>query len=162
MMMGKLLAEAVMREGLQVTYLPAYGAEVRGGTANCTVIVSDTAIGSPFVEQADSLIIMNEPSLIRFAPALSSKGLLVLNSSLSKAAAPRKGPTAFLPFTDMAIKLGNVRAANMAALGCFIGSSGIVSLKTVIGIIGSSTKASKQEIGRINKLALQAGFDGRV
>jgi 2-oxoglutarate ferredoxin oxidoreductase subunit gamma len=68
MLMGKLLAEAAMREGRQVTYLPAYGAEVRGGTANCMVIVSDAAIGSPFVEQADSLVIMNEPSLVRFSP----------------------------------------------------------------------------------------------
>ncbi len=162
MLMGKLLAEAAMREGRQVTYLPAYGAEVRGGTANCMVIVSDAAIGSPFVEQADSLVIMNEPSLVRFSPVLAPKGLLVLNSSLSKAAAPRKGPTAFLPFTDMAIKLGNARAANMAALGCFIGSSSLVSLKTVIAIIDASTPASKQEIGRVNKLALQAGFDVRV
>ncbi|MDD4941640.1 MAG: 2-oxoacid:acceptor oxidoreductase family protein, partial [Candidatus Omnitrophica bacterium] len=74
MLLGKVLAEAAMAEGKAVTYLPAYGSEVRGGTANCMLIVSDTEIGSPLVQEADSLIIMNEPSLVRFAGRLSKKG----------------------------------------------------------------------------------------
>jgi len=75
MLLGKFLAEAAMEEGRNVTYLPAYGAEVRGGTANCMVIVSDTDIGSPLIQEADSIIIMNEPSFIRFSAMVSKKVL---------------------------------------------------------------------------------------
>ena len=162
MMMGKVLAEAGMREGRNVTYLPAYGAEVRGGTANCMVVISDGAIGSPLVQEADILVIMNEPSLVRFSGTLSRKGLMLVNSSLVPAGAsgPQGGPGGRmlrLPFTEIAIKAGNQKAANMAALGSFCAAAPVVSIETVAEIIEEITPPGKKELFTLNKSALDAG-----
>ncbi|MBP6919746.1 MAG: 2-oxoacid:acceptor oxidoreductase family protein [Candidatus Omnitrophica bacterium] len=156
MLLGKVLAEAAMAEGRSVTYLPAYGAEVRGGTANCMVIVSDTEIGSPLVQEADSLIIMNEPSLVRFAGRLSKKGTAFINSSLVSGNVPVKAGARF-PFTDMAIQMGNQKCANMVALGCFCAGTKLIDLKTVMKIIEENTPAQKKELAVLNKKALEAG-----
>jgi 2-oxoglutarate ferredoxin oxidoreductase subunit gamma len=155
MLVGKVLAEAAMREGKNVTYLPAYGAEVRGGTANCMIVISETGIGSPMVQEADSLIIMNEPSLARFAAAISKKGTIFVNSSLvpEKLCAGLRG----FPFTDIAMGLGNPKAANMVALGCFCEKTKAVDLKTVINIIDENTPVEKKDMAALNKKALEAG-----
>jgi 2-oxoglutarate ferredoxin oxidoreductase subunit gamma len=155
MLVGKVLAEAAMREGRNVTYLPAYGAEVRGGTANCMIVISETGIGSPMVQEADSLIIMNEPSLARFAAAISKKGTIFVNSSL----VPEKLCAGFsgIPFTDIAIGLGNLKVANMVALGCFCEKTKAVDLKTVIKIIDDNTPVEKKDMAVLNKKALEAG-----
>lgn len=156
MLLGKIIAEAAMAEGRFVTYLPAYGAEVRGGTANCMVIISDSRIGSPVVQEADSLIIMNEPSLIRFAGRLSKKGTAFVNSSLVEGRTSIKGAMQF-PFTDIAIRLGNQKCANMVALGCFCARTQLIDIKDVIQIIDENTPAQKQELAIMNKKALDAG-----
>ena len=80
MLLGKILAEAAMREDKFVTWLPSYGAEVRGGTANCSVVISDEEIGSPIIGSADILIVLNEPSLVRFQKRVKNNGLIVVNS----------------------------------------------------------------------------------
>jgi 2-oxoglutarate ferredoxin oxidoreductase subunit gamma len=156
MLLGKVIAEAAMREGRSVTYLPAYGAEVRGGTANCMIVIADTDIGSPLVQEADSLIIMNEPSLERFRSRISKKGTIFINSSLVPDAAAVPGSCSF-PFTDIAIGIGNQKAANMVALGCFCAKTKAIALNTVTEIIDESTPQSKKETAALNKNALQAG-----
>jgi 2-oxoglutarate ferredoxin oxidoreductase subunit gamma len=156
MLLGKILAEAAMREGRNVTYLPAYGAEVRGGTANCMIVMSDSEIGSPLVQEADSLIIMNEPSLVRFAGTIAKKGTIFVNSSLVSESARGLCGCAF-PFTDIAAGLGNQKVANMVALGCFCEKTKAVELNTVIQIVDENTPAAKKEAAALNKKALAAG-----
>jgi 2-oxoglutarate ferredoxin oxidoreductase subunit gamma len=156
MMLGKVLAQAAMAEGRFVTFLPAYGAEVRGGTANCMVVISDAQIGSPLVGEADSLIVMNEPSLSRFAPRISRNGTIFINSSLVPDKITVLGGLWF-PFTEIAIGLGNQKAANMVALGCFCEKTKIIAIETVMDIIYEGTPKAKKEIGLLNKKALEAG-----
>src|SRR4030043_575231 len=106
MLIGRIIAEAAMRENKHVTWLPAYGAEVRGGAAHCMVIVSDKEIGTPYINQADTLIIMNQPSLERFKNHLVPKGLLMVNSSLAQESGhPQKSLLLKYPFTEIAIEL---------------------------------------------------------
>lgn len=126
MLLGKIIAESAMHEDKFVTWLPAYGAEVRGGTAHCMVIISDQEIGSPYVEKVDTLIVLNEPSLVKFKSRLTNKSLLIANSSLIE---DKSVKGEYHSFTDMAIKLGNVKVANMVALGYFISCKKKIFLK---------------------------------
>jgi 2-oxoglutarate ferredoxin oxidoreductase subunit gamma len=153
MLLGKVLAAAAMRENKQVTWLPSYGAEVRGGTAHCMVIISDPPIGSPHIEQADTLIIMNAPSWIKFKNRIKAKGLLIVNTSLVEEGIAGPGALEF-PFTDIAINLGNIKVANMAALGYYIRKKKIVSAQTVIRVITAMAPADKKSLVEINKQAL--------
>lgn len=154
MLLGKVLAEAAMLEDKFVTWLPAYGAEVRGGKAFCIVIISDKEIGSPYISKADSLIIMNEPSLFHFKNRLEEKGLLVLNSSLAKNALEPG-----YPFTDAALKLGNLKVANMVALGSYLALKNTLSRKTISEVIKKMAPKDKPELIEINQKAFIAGED---
>ncbi|HRZ14024.1 MAG TPA: 2-oxoacid:acceptor oxidoreductase family protein [Candidatus Omnitrophota bacterium] len=157
LLLGKILAQAAMQEGKRVTFLPAYGAEVRGGTANCMVVVSDEEIGSPFVEQADVLVAMNEPSLRRFEGRLKPRGVMIVNSSLAQPPAGRATGAVSVPFTDIALKLGNARSANMVALGCCAASTQVVALKTISRILQDFAGKTNKQLGEINQQALLAG-----
>ncbi len=118
---GNLLAYAVMTEGKQVTYLPVYGVEMRGGTANCTVVISSHQIGSPVVGRPHAAIVMNLPSLIKYEPLLLPNGLLFINSSLidSKESYRKDIEILSIPVNEIAIDNGNPKLANMVALGAF-------------------------------------------
>ena len=119
-LMGKLLAYAGMLEGKNVTCLPSYGPEMRGGTANCMVTVSTRKIGSPYVTEPSSLIVMNLPSLDRFESMVESGGCILVNSSLVRREVARSDVTAAsVQANQIAEELGNVRVANMVALGAF-------------------------------------------
>lgn len=157
MLLGKILAEAAMREDKFVTWLPSYGAEVRGGTAHCTVIISDKEIGSPYVDKADTLIVMNQPSLERFKDRLDNKGLLIVNASLATQKLKRRSALR-LPFTDIAAKLGNIKVANVIALGCFIAHKNIVNEKSILKAIQEIAPADKRHLIEINKKALREGM----
>ncbi len=157
MVLGRVLAEAALAEDKQVTWLPAYGAEVRGGTANCMVIISDDEIGSPYIAQADALIIMNELSNQRFACRLKEKGLLLLNRSLAKSQKNKKITILEVPFTDIALKLGAVKVANIVALGCFVAATKIVAINSVMQVIEKMAPSDRQELIALNKKALVAG-----
>jgi 2-oxoglutarate ferredoxin oxidoreductase subunit gamma len=157
MLLGKILAETAMKEKRFVTYLPSYGAEVRGGASHCMLVISDKEIGSPYVEKADTLIIMNRPSLERFKHRLSHKGLLIINSSLTPEYTHRNARILHCPFTDIAIKIGNIKVANSVALGCYIAKKGVVSLKTATGIIARVAPEDKKYLIEINQKALQEG-----
>jgi len=157
MLVGKVLAEAAMQEGKFVTWLPAYGAEMRGGTAHCMIVISDTEIGSPYIDKADTLIIMNQPSLERFQNRIKKKGLLLVNTSLAGQGDYKDVQPARYPFTDIAIKLGNIKIANMVALGCYLAHKKTVGLKSVVEVIAAMAPKGKEELVEINKKALQEG-----
>jgi 2-oxoglutarate ferredoxin oxidoreductase subunit gamma len=157
--MGLNLAEAAMRDGRHVTYLPAYGAEVRGGTANCTVAISDDEIASPVSSAPEFIIAMNQPSAIRFQNQIQSGGLFFLNSSLVNAPISR-GDVAVIPVpaNEIADALGNGKSANMVMLGAFIRKTGLVPLRRVLEALSFTLRAKKKLI-EINERALQKGYD---
>ncbi len=157
--MGLNLAQAAMLEGKYLTYLPAYGAEVRGGTANCTVAVSDEEIASPVASSPEFIVAMNQPSLIRFQNQIESGGLFFINSSLIEAEIPRGDiDIVKVPANSIAEELGSPRSANMVMLGAFTKKSNLVSLSTVIEALKDTLK-NKQKLIAINKKALQAGYN---
>lgn len=121
MLLGRLLALGAMKKGLNVTWMPSYGAEVRGGTAHCMVVISDEEIASPVFSEYSSAIIMNRPSLDKFLPRIRTAGILVLNSSLAGAEIERKDIKIFkAPMTEIAHGIGNVKTANMVAMGVYL------------------------------------------
>ena len=127
--MGNTLANAAMLQGKYVTYLPSYGAEVRGGTANCTVSIGDEEIASPVASEPDFVVSMNQPSFLKFQSTLQTGGLILVNSSLVNVTAARGDIEVIeVPTSGLAEKLGSVRAANMVLLGAFIKVSNLVSL----------------------------------
>ena len=128
MLIGNLFAYAGMNAGLSATYIPVYGPEMRGGTANCAVVLSDEPIASPIVTQPNELIAMNGPSLLRFEPMMEPGGLLLINSSQVENPVYRKEMRCYLvPCMEEAGKLGNYRVANMIMLG-FAWQKGLLPL----------------------------------
>jgi 2-oxoglutarate ferredoxin oxidoreductase subunit gamma len=157
--LGVNLAEAAMREGKNVTYLPAYGAEVRGGTANCTVAISDDEIASPVASSPDFVIAMNQPSAFRFQNQIQSGGLFLVNSTLVETELSRGDITVVrVPANSIAEDLGSSRSANMVMLGAFIKKSGVVSISSVIEAL-KETLGGKKKLLDVNEKALQAGHD---
>ena len=157
--MGLNLAEAAMLEAKIVTYMPSYGAEVRGGTANCTVAISDEEIASPVASSPDFIVAMNQPSVVRFQNQVQSGGVLFFNSSLVEAEISRGDIEVIgVPASRIADELGSSRSANMVMLGAFTGKSNLVSLATLIEGLESTLK-KKEKLIAINKKALTAGYD---
>lgn len=157
--MGLNLAQAAMLEGKYITYLPSYGAEMRGGTANCTVAVSDEEIASPVASSPEFIIAMNQPSLIRFQNQIESGGLFFVNSSLIEAEITRGDiDIVKVPANSIAEELGSPRSANMVMLGAFTKKSNLASLSSIIEALKDTLK-NKQKLIAINKKALQAGYD---
>ena len=157
--MGLNLAQAAMAEGRFVTYLPAYGAEVRGGTANCTVSISDEEIASPVASSPDFVVAMNQPSLVRFQNQIQSGGLLFVNSSIAEAQISR-GDVELLqvPANGLAEELGSPKSANMVMIGAFCKKSNLVSLDTLMTGLQETFK-SKPHLVDVNEKALRAGYD---
>lgn len=157
--MGLNLAQAAMLEGKNLTYLPAYGAEMRGGTANCTVAISDEEIASPVASSPDFLVAMNEPSLVRFQNQVQSGGLFFINSSLIETDISRGDVDVIkVPANGMAEKLGNLKCANMVMLGAFTRKSNLVSLSTLIKGLEETLK-SKKNLIELNVKALTNGYE---
>ena len=158
MLLGKVLATAAMKEDKFITWLPSYGAEVRGGTAHCMVVVSDSEIGSAYVSKADALIIMNAPSLNKFKGRLKRNGLLIANSSLTGDLSVKNARFFARPFSDMACALGNIKVANMLALGYFTALTGIVKPQSLREVIREIAPADKRELVTVNLAALEQGI----
>lgn len=158
---GKLLAQAGADYGLQVTWLPSYGPEMRGGTANCTVILSDEPIGSPVVDNATALVAMNLPSLDRFEKTVAKGGTVLLNSSLITRPAERNDLRVLtVPVNDIAVSLGNSRAANMVALGAVIKAAGTVPLELIKSTMAKMlSHKGNAGIIAVNEQALDAGYN---
>lgn len=159
MLLGKLTAQAAMEEGLKTTWFPSYGAEVRGGTAHCHVIVSDREIYSPLVEEATSLIVMNTPSLKRFSERLASGGILVMNSSLADVPSLPDADVVAVPATDIANELGNIRVANMAMLGALNARAKIVSDEALTSALSKFLAGKGPKVLEMNMEAYRKGSD---
>ncbi|MDD5312005.1 MAG: 2-oxoacid:acceptor oxidoreductase family protein [Dehalococcoidia bacterium] len=159
MSMGLSLAEAAMLEGKNVTYLPAYGAEVRGGTANCTVAVSDDEIASPVASSPEFVVAMNQPSAVKFQHHIQSGGRFFLNSSLVEADIIRGDiEIVRVAANKIAEDLGSPKSANMVMLGAFIRKSGLVEMKSVMESL-KRILSTKKKLIEINEKALNAGFN---
>ena len=156
--MGRILAYAGMLENKEVTWFPSYGAEVRGGTANCTVIISDELIGSPVVTNPDILIIMNDESLKKFQPRLKQNGLLIMDSSLIKGSTLRSDiEIVEVPATEMSRIIGNIKSANMVLLGAVIALTGLLSETSVFEALESSMPQRRKKGIGVNKKAIIEG-----
>ena len=158
MFMGRLLAQAGLIAGKFVTWMPSYGAEVRGGTAYSMAKVSDRDIASPIVANPDILVVMNKPSLIKYEAKLKDGGVLISNSTLIDSPSKRKGIKVInIPMTEIASKLGDTRCANMVAIGALAKRSRMLSLKN-ISIALKETLKNKEELFLLNKKALDKGY----
>lgn len=156
--MGLNLTQAAMLEGKFVTYLPSYGAEVRGGTANCTVSVSDEEIASPVASSPGYIIAMNQPSVVRFQNRIQSGGVLFINSSLIDMEISRGDiEIVKVPASEIAEKLGSPKSTNMVMLGAFTKKSNLVSLTSLME--GLKTAMKNPKLIAINEEALKAGFN---
>ncbi len=153
MVLGKVLATAAMITGKATTWLPAYGAEVRGGTAYCMTIISDREIGFPYIEQADTGIIMNGPSFERFRSRVCRGGLLILNRSLIPAAPGATGER----FTDLALEIGDIKVANMIALGYYLARRPVVAAAAIVRAMESIAPADKRGLLELNRRAFERG-----
>ncbi|MBA7526766.1 Pyruvate synthase subunit PorC [subsurface metagenome] len=162
MFAGTLLAHAAMEEGLNVTYFPSYGAEMRGGTANCTVIISDENIGSPVVTNPSALLAMNESSLEKFSPKVKKDGLIIVNSSLLKKEIEINDVEILkIPATELAEKLGDNKVANMVILGAYINRSKVVSLERTMDSLKKVLGEGRKNLLKLNREALRKGEEYR-
>jgi len=159
MVIGNLLAYAAMIEGKNVTYLPVYGVEMRGGTANCTVVISSQPVGSPVVGKPKAVIVMNLPSLIKYEPLILPNGLVFLNSSLIEPKETyRKDIEIFsIPVNEIAINNGNPKLANMVALGAFNEKTKLVQMNSLFESLGKVLDERYHPLIPSNIKALEAG-----
>jgi 2-oxoglutarate ferredoxin oxidoreductase subunit gamma len=158
MLMGRLLAYAGMLEGKKVAWMPSYGPEMRGGTANCTVLISSKEIGSPIVSHPKVLIAMNQPSLDKFELNVNENGLIILNDSLIEREVKRNDVDIIrIPADDIADKLGNSRAANMVVLGAYVKKSRVVKLETIFKALEKALAGRNKKLLSLNKKALKQG-----
>lgn len=156
---GHVLAQAANLEGREVSWLPSYGPEMRGGTASCTVIVSDHAIGSPIVDAADSLIVLNPPSLARFEALLVVGGLLIVNTTLIEAEPTRADvEVVALPCSALARTAGDDRLASVVALGALVARRPFVSRASVVAALTDLVGARHADLLDADLAAFEAGY----
>ncbi|MGI6764099.1 MAG: 2-oxoacid:acceptor oxidoreductase family protein [Anaerovoracaceae bacterium] len=157
MLIGQMIAYAAMLEGKEVTWMPSYGPEMRGGTANCTVIVSDRKINSPIVSEATSVIVMNLPSLVRFENMVVPGGKLFVNRSLIKEKPKRDDiDVYYIDANEIAAGLHNDKVANMVILGAVVSVTGVVELESIIKVMDKIFIGNKSKLILLNKQALTA------
>lgn len=158
LLMGRLIAYAGMLEGKHVAWMPSYGPEMRGGTANCTVIISTEEVASPVVPNPKTLIAMNQPSLEKFETSVEKGGIIVLNESLISREVKRNDIRVIkVPANDIANQLGNLRVANMVALGSYVALSKSIKMVTVFKALEKSLGKKADNIVTLNKKALERG-----
>ncbi len=156
---AKLLAKAAMKQGSQVAWVPSYGPEMRGGTAYCTVVISDKTIGSPIIKEPSHLVAMNRPSLEKFESSVKPGGIILINSSLIPVGSKRKDvDEMYIPVNDAAIKVGNVKCANIIALSAFAARSKLVDMDILRECIKEEF-ASKAKLIPMNMEAVDKGIE---
>ena len=157
---GSTLATAAMLEGKYVTFLPSYGVEVRGGTANCTVAVSDEEIASPVASAPEFVVAMNQPSFVRFQGVLQSGGLLCANSSLVNTESARSDMEILaVPTSELAEKLGSIKVANMIMLGALVRASTMISYDAMVKNLTEILGEGKAKLLKLNREALAVGYN---
>ena len=158
LLMGYILSHGAMLKGLNVTFMPAYGAEMRGGTANCTVTVSDEEIDSPVTSEPDVLVAMNYPSLAKFEPMVRPGGTILVNHSLIPEKVSRKDVVEVrVPLVDLAREVGSDRAANMVMLGAFCAKTGLLDEEEIFQGMAQSMKG-KEKFFDMNRKGIARGL----
>jgi 2-oxoglutarate ferredoxin oxidoreductase subunit gamma len=158
LLMGRLIAYAGMLEGKKVAWMPSYGPEMRGGTANCTVIVSSDEVASPVVPNPITLIAMNKPSLDKFESEVEKGGTIILNESLITQDVKRSDLQVFkVPANEIANELGNLRVANMVALGAYVAARKTVKIETILRALEETLGKKSEKIVELNKKAIKRG-----
>ncbi|MFV0497664.1 MAG: 2-oxoacid:acceptor oxidoreductase family protein [Candidatus Fimivivens sp.] len=158
MSIGKTMTEAGLAENLHVSWLPSYGPEMRGGTANCCVVLSDKPIGSPVVIHPNELIAMNKPSLLKFEPEVQKDGIILINSSIVDIKTTRSDVDSYyIPCLQIASDLGNAKVANMAMLGAYLEATKALKIETVHDMLRHIFYGPKQKLIDINLKAMSAG-----
>lgn len=157
---GKVLAEAALLEGREVLWIPSYGPEMRGGTASCTVIIADRLIGSPIVDRADGVVVLNPPSLARYAPLVAQGGVLVVNTTLIEAEAGRDDVDIVdVPCTALARKAGDDKLVSIVALGALVGRGSLVERESVQRALAILLGAKRPEMIAADSAAFDAGYE---
>lgn len=155
---GQLLTYAASDEGLHVTWIPSYGPEMRGGTAHCTVVISDKPIGSPLVRNPDLVLAMNLPSTDKYEPVVKASGLLVVNGSLVKRPIQRHDiDVIVIPANDIAEQHGNLRLANVVMLGAMLAATELLPMAAIERALTTHLPERHQHLLPANKAALQTG-----
>jgi 2-oxoglutarate ferredoxin oxidoreductase subunit gamma len=158
MLMGQVLSYAATEKNINTLWFPSYGPETRGGTANCSVTISEEMVNSPVISTPDSLIIMNKPSLAKFQNKLKPGGHLFINSSLVKDVEVREGVNVHLvDVNDLALELGNLKVANMVMLGAYLGITKVFTNEDIIEVMKHKFTGEKSKLIEINKKALETG-----
>ena len=160
MFAGQILSYAAMDAGKEVTWIPSYGPEMRGGTANCTVVVSDEEIGSPVVKNPDAALVMNLPSLDKYEPLVKAGGVLVVNASMVDRQPKRTDVTAVcVPCNEIAEQMGNPRLANMVAVGALLAALPVLSIGDIEAALGAHMPGRHKHLLPKNVEALQKGAE---
>jgi len=156
---GQMVATIAMRQGKEVTWMPSYGPEMRGGTANCAVIISDSTIGSPqIVSDIDVLCAMNRPSVDKFVPRMKPGGIVLYNSSLITDSIPRTDVTAIaIDATNIAANMGNLKVQNMVMLAGFLKSTNLFTLEEIKSVMSEKFEG-KAEVIELNLEAIKKGM----
>ena len=158
MLMGQVLAYAGMIEGKHVSWLPSYGPEMRGGTANCNVIISDEPVGAPTVTEADVAFVMNKPSMEKFLDAVVPDGHLFINNSMIEKECTREDISAhYVAATEIGIEAGTVRTANIVMLGAYLEKCGAVSEASVMEGLKKAFGTPKANLLPMNQKAIDLG-----
>jgi len=156
LLMGQIIAKAAMKEGKEVTFMPSYGPEMRGGTANCTVIVSDQTINCPLINEADVLIAMNQPSLVKFEPMVARGGKVFINTSFVDLRCERSDVEQYeIAANEKAVELGNEKTSNMIMLGAIVAATGVVSMESVDYVLGTIFTGEKAKHFALNQKAVR-------
>lgn len=160
LLMGQLMAYAGMLDGREVSWMPAYGPEMRGGSANCSVVISDSPVGSPKVEDADVVIAMNRPSMDLFESAVVPGGLLIYNSSLIDVKPSRTDIACVaVNCNDIAQELGNDRVANMVMLGALMERTKPFDVELLVEALRHKLGARKEKLIPLNREAISRGME---
>ena len=160
MAIGKMLAKAAMAEGQHVTWMPAYGPEMRGGTANCTVIIDDEPIGSPIVKRTQAAIVMNKQSMDKFEPTVREQGLIVVNTSLIDRKVQRADLKAvYVPANDIAEKEGSGKSANLVMLGAYVAASKVIKPEAIEKALEKTFEGKPAKVLEANLRAFRKGME---
>lgn len=160
MSIGKNLVEAGVEENLEASWVPSYGPEMRGGTANCSVILSDERIGSPLVEAPTEIIVMNRPSLAKFEPTVVPGGTVFINSSIVPDKVSRTDlKSVYVPCDEIAKELGNPKVSNMVMLGAYVAKTKVLKKATIQNMIIEMFSGKKNKLIPLNMEAFKRGMD---
>lgn len=158
MLIGQLLAKAAMHDGMNASWMPSYGPEMRGGEANCAVVISDEPIGSPLVTEIPIAVIMNKPSMTKFTPAMEKGGVMLYNSSLIDITPDRDDfETVPVDCNAIAEKVGNMRTANMVMLGAIIEKTRVITIDSAMEALKMTFGPKKEHLLPVNRQAMEAG-----